>query len=183
MGTAAPFLAVRPPCAAPLRRIGHLRHCSKCPPPRQTPSAGGFGANWPCFGVLQKTCTCCSLSRPVARHRSRLLRFLHGFLPFCHFLIPFPLVLFAQISVFCYVHFAYSKGFLTQKRGRRGGPFGSRNLRQRPLLKALFGEVPAGGKTAVFQQGFRLSKAGEQGVGGVAVAGDAHPRFSAAHLL
>ena len=183
MGTAAPFLAVRPPCAAPLRRIGHLRHCSKCPPPRQTPSAGGFGANWPCFGVLQKTCTCCSLSRPVARHCSRLLRFLPGFLPFCHFLTPFPLVLFAQISVFCYVHFAYSMGFLTQKRGRRGGLFGSRNLRQRPLLKALFGEVPARGKTAVLQKRSGKAEPGEQGVGGVAVAGDAHPRFSAAHLL
>lgn len=183
MGTAAPFLAVRPPAAAFPRRIGHLRHCSKCPPPRQTPSAGGFGANLPCFGVLQKTCTCCSLSRPVARHRSRLLRFLPGFLPFCHFLTPFPLVLFAQISVFCYVHFAYSKGFLTQKRGRRRGLFGSRNLRQRTLLKALFGEVPAGGKTAVLQKRSGKAEPGEQGVGGVAVAGDAHPRFSAAHLL
>ena len=183
MGTAAPFLAVRPPCAAFLRRTGHLRHCSKCPPPRQTPSAGGFEANWPCFGVLQKTCTCCSLSRPVARHRSRLLRFLPGFLPFCHFLTPFPLVLFAQISVFFYVHFAYLKGFLTQKRGRRRGPFGSRDLRQRPLLKALFGEVPAGGKTAVLQKRSGKAEPGEQGVGGVAVAGDAHPRFSAAHLL
>lgn len=183
MGTAAPFLAVRPPCAAPLRRIGHLRHCSKCPPPRQTPSAVGFGANCPCFGVLQKTCTCCSLSRPVTRNRSRLLRFLPGFLPFCHFLTPFPLVLFAQISVFRYVHFAYSKGFLTQKRGRRGGPFGSRDLRQRPLLKALFSEVPAGGKTAVLQKRSGKAEPGEQGVGGVAVAGDAHPRLSAAHLL
>lgn len=183
MGTAAPFLAVRPSAAAPLRRIGHLRHCSKCPPPRQTPSAGGFGANWPCFGVLQKTCTCYSLSRPVARNRSRLLRFLPGFLPFCHFLTPFPLVLFAQISVFCYVHFAYSKGFLTQKRGRRGGPFGSRDLRQRPLLKALFGEVPARGKTAVLQKRSGKAEPGEQRVGGVAVAGDAHPRFSAVHLL
>lgn len=183
MGTAAPFLAVRPPAAAFLRRIGHLRHCSKCPPPRQTLSAGGFGANWPCFGVLQKTCTCCSLSRPVARHRSRLLRFLPGFLPFCHFLTPFPLVLFAQISVFFYVHFAYLKGFLTQKRGRRRGPFGSRDLRQRPLLKALFGEVPAGGKTAVLQKRSGKAEPGEQRVGGVAVAGDAHPRFSAVHLL
>lgn len=183
MGTAAPFLAVRPPCAAPLRRIGHLRHCSKCPPPRQTPSAVGFGANCPCFGVLQKTCTCCSLSRPVTRNRSRLLRFLPGFLPFCHFLTPFPLVLFAQISVFRYVHFAYSKGFLTQNRGRRGGPFGSRDLRQRPLLKALFSEVPAGGKTAVLQKRSGKAEPGEQGVGGVAVAGDAHPRLSAAHLL
>lgn len=183
MGTAAPFLAVRPPAAAFPRRIGHLRHCSKCPPPRQIPSAGGFGANWPCFGVLQKTCTCCSLSRPVARHRSRLLRFLPGFLPFCHFLTPFPLVLFAQISVFCYVHFAYSMGFLTKKRGRRGGPSGSRNLRQRSLLKALFGEVPAGGKTAVLQKRSGKAEPGEQGVGGVAVAGDAHPRLSAAHLL
>ena len=183
MGTAAPFLAVRPPCAAPLRRIGHLRHCSKCPPPRQTPSAVGFGANCPCFGVLQKTCTCCSLSRPVTRNRSRLLRFLPEFLPFCHFLTPFPLVLFAQISVFRYVHFAYSKGFLTQKRGRRGGPFGSRDLRQRPLLKALFSEVPAGGKTAVLQKRSGKAEPGEQGVGGVAVAGDAHPRLSAAHLL
>ena len=119
MGTAAPFLAVRPPAAAPLRRIGHLRHCSKCPPPRQTSSAGGFDSKTPCFGVLQNPSMSCSLSRRDTLICSCLLRFLPQFLPFCHFLTPFSLVLFVQIGAFSYVQIAYSPADSTQKRDRR----------------------------------------------------------------
>lgn len=182
MGTAAPFLAVRPPAAAPLRRIGHLRHCSKCPPPRQTSSAGGFDSKTPCFGVLQNPSMSCSLSRRDALICSRLLRFLPQFLPFCHFLTPFSLVLFVQIGVFLYVQIAYFPADSTQKRGRRSGLF-LQNFRQRALPEAGFGEVPAGGKPAAFQQRFCLFEPGQQRAGGVAVAGDAHPRVFAAHLL
>ena len=123
MGTAAPFLAVRPPAAAPLRRIGHLRHCSKCPPPRQTSSASGFDSKTPCFGVLQNPSMSCSLSRRDALICSCLLRFLPQFLPFCHFSTPFSLVLFVQIGAFSYVQIAYSSADSTQKRDRRSGLF------------------------------------------------------------
>ena len=54
---------------------------------------------------------------------------------------------------------------------------------QRALPEAMPGEVPAGGKAAILQKGFGKAEASEQGAGGVAVAGDAHPRLSAAHLL
>lgn len=165
MGTAAPFLAVRPPCAAPLRRIGHLRHCSKCPPPRQTPSAAVFGqlaVFWRFaknMHVLLSIPACGSSSLPFASIFARIFTVLS-------FFDPIPACAFCPNKRLLLCAFCIFEGFLTQKRGRRGGPSGSRDLRQRPLLKALFGEVPAGGKTAVFQQGFRLSKAGEQGVGG-----------------
>ena len=68
---------------------------------------------------------------------------------------------------------------------RTGGAVlsGAGKIGQRALPEALPGEVPAGGKTAVLQKRSGKAEPGEQGVGGVAVAGDAHPRFSAAHLL
>ena len=126
--------------------------------------------------VLLSIPACGSSSLPFASIFARIFTILS-------FFELFPACAFCPNKRLSLCAFCIFEGVLTQKRGRRGGPFGSRNLRQRPLLKALFGEVPARGKTAVLQKRSGKTEPGEQGVGGVAVAGDAHPRFSAAHLL
>ena len=158
MGTAAPFLAVRPAAAAPLRRIGHLRHCSKCPPPRQTHSDGGFGSKTPCLGVLGNPSMSCSLSRLNALIFFCLLRFLLRFLPFCHFSALFSLVLFAQSVDFLYVQIAYSPPFSTQKRGRRGGLFFYENSGSGPSLKPVSVRYQQEEKPQLSSSAFACSK-------------------------
>lgn len=66
----------------------------------------------------------------------------------------------------------------SQKRACLSAKFG-----QRALPEPLCGEIPATLETAAPQQRLRLTVAGEEGVGGMAVAGKAYPAAQPAQLL
>ena len=210
MGTAAPFL--HSAASSPARDTSrHWRHCNKCCTARQTSLTGRFGAYAPGFAVFQKQERPCSLSHVFAFVCSCSLYFFTISLPFCHLSRPFSLVSFRQTDSFLYVQFAQcttrvssicpplapvggspagKEGGTITKPGTTGLCRGSRlclvslgEVGQRALEKAPRPQVPAAGKAAGFQQLRRLPVAGEQGVGGVAVAGDAHPGVFAGQLL
>lgn len=66
----------------------------------------------------------------------------------------------------------------SQKRACLSAKFG-----QRALPEPLCGEIPATLETAAPQQRLRLTVAGEEGIGGMAVAGKAHPAAQPAQFL